>query len=255
LGIRTIHGLLDTAPEGLVDKITTAISALPGVVDCHNVRLRYSGPNLFIDAHVLVDGLQTLDEAHAITQVIEKTVHEIVPEADITVHPEPANPARKDDQLKEQIVSAVEALPGILDCHHVQVRYSGPDIIIDVHVLADGELSLNNAHSMTEQVEEAIKQVVPGADITVHAEPTNPHENPDQITEQIVRAVEALPGIQNCHNVRVRYSGPDIIIDVHVLADGQLSLNSVHSLTEQVEQAILQVVPDADITVHAEPAG
>jgi cation diffusion facilitator family transporter len=255
LGIRTVHGLLDTAPAGKVEQITAAISALPGVVDCHHVRLRYSGPNLFIDAHVLVDGMQTLDEAHAITQVIERTVHEIAPDADITVHPEPANLPRKDDQLKQQIVSAVQGLPGILDCHHVRVRYSGPDIIIDVHVLADGELSLNNAHSLTEQVEQAILQVVPGADITVHAEPTNPHENPDQITEQIVSAVEALPGIQNCHNVRVRYSGPDIIIDVHVLADGQLSLNSVHSLTEQVEQAILQVVPDSDITVHAEPAG
>jgi len=87
LGIRTIHGLLDFAPEGMVEKLTVAISALPGVVDCHQVRLRYSGSHLFIDAHVLVDGMQTLDEAHAITEVIERTVRTIVPDADSTVHP------------------------------------------------------------------------------------------------------------------------------------------------------------------------
>jgi divalent metal cation (Fe/Co/Zn/Cd) transporter len=99
-----------------------------------------------------------------------------------------------------------------------------------------------------------VHEIAPDADITVHPEPAELPHNNDVLTEQIVNAVEALPGIQNCHNVQVRYSGPDIIIDVHVLADGEQSLKSVHSLTEQVEQAILQVIPDANITVHPEPA-
>jgi cation diffusion facilitator family transporter len=172
LGMRTIHGLLDSAPEGLVEQISEAIAALPGVSDCHQVRLRYSGSHLFIDAHVLVDGLQTLEEAHAITEVIEQTVHKIAPGADITVHPEPANPPQADDEISPQIRAAVEALPGIQNCHNVRVRYAGDQIIIDVHVLADGELSLKEAHELTEQVEQAILQVVPGADITVHAEPS-----------------------------------------------------------------------------------
>ncbi|MDR3577502.1 MAG: cation-efflux pump [Anaerolineaceae bacterium] len=171
LGMRTIHGLLDTAPAGLVEQLTSAIAALPGVNDCHNLRLRYSGSHLFIDAHVLVDGMQTLEEAHAITEVIERTVHDIVPAADITVHPEPANSPQPDDQTNEQIIAAVEALPGIQNCHNVRVRYVGDQIIIDVHILADGEQSLNSIHLVTEQVEKAILQVVPGAEITVHPEP------------------------------------------------------------------------------------
>lgn len=51
--------------------------------------MRYSGPVLFIDLHVLVDGTQTLFEAHALTQRIEAAIAEIAPGADITVHPEP----------------------------------------------------------------------------------------------------------------------------------------------------------------------
>jgi cation diffusion facilitator family transporter len=89
LGMRTVHGLLDTAPKGLAEQIITAVETVPGVTDCHNVRLRYSGPFLFVDAHILVDGDQTLTEAHALTEQIEQVICAIAPGADVTVHPEP----------------------------------------------------------------------------------------------------------------------------------------------------------------------
>jgi cation diffusion facilitator family transporter len=90
LGIRSIKPLLDTAPEGLTERVIAVVKSLPGVVDCHNVRVRYSGAHVFIDAHVLVDGQQTLEEAHRLTDEIEDAIGQAVPRADVTVHPEPA---------------------------------------------------------------------------------------------------------------------------------------------------------------------
>lgn len=89
LGMRTVHGLLDTAPAGIEQKIIAAVEAIPGVIDCHHVRARSSGPQLFVDAHVLVDGKQTLAEAHDLTERIERVIQELAPGADVTVHPEP----------------------------------------------------------------------------------------------------------------------------------------------------------------------
>jgi len=89
LGRRTIDELLDTAPPGMEARIGAAVDAVPGVRNCHNVRIRYSGPMPFIDLHVLVDGQQTLTAAHDLTETIEKAIREIVPGADVTVHPEP----------------------------------------------------------------------------------------------------------------------------------------------------------------------
>jgi cation diffusion facilitator family transporter len=89
LGRRTIDELLDTAPPGMEARIGAAVDAVPGVRNCHNVRIRYSGPMPFIDLHVLVDGKQTLTEAHDLTETIERAIQEIVPGADVTVHPEP----------------------------------------------------------------------------------------------------------------------------------------------------------------------
>ena len=89
LGRRTVDALIDSAPAGMEQRIATAVKAVPGVLDCHNLRIRYSGPKLFIDLHVLVDGNQTLKQAHQLTETIETAIEQIAPHADVTVHPEP----------------------------------------------------------------------------------------------------------------------------------------------------------------------
>jgi len=94
LGIRTVQQLLDAAPAGIEKKIVSAAEAVPGVIDCHNVRLRYSGAQLFVDIHISVDGNQTLKEAHDLTRAIEHAIEQVVPNADVTVHPEP-NPEER----------------------------------------------------------------------------------------------------------------------------------------------------------------
>jgi cation diffusion facilitator family transporter len=89
LGLRTIQGLMDTAPAGVADRIKLAVEAVEGVHDCHAVRMRDSGAHAFVDLHVLLDGNMTLNAAHALTDRIEDVVQGILPGADVTVHPEP----------------------------------------------------------------------------------------------------------------------------------------------------------------------
>jgi cation diffusion facilitator family transporter len=89
LGIRTVQALLDVAPSGIENRIISAVEVVPGVTDCHRVRLRYSGPQLFVDIHVLIDGDKTLREAHNLTDEIEQVIQKLIPNADVTVHPEP----------------------------------------------------------------------------------------------------------------------------------------------------------------------
>jgi len=91
LGMRTIHALLDAAPAGMQQRIQATAEALPGILDCHNVRMRYSGARLFVDVHVLMDGNQTLRQAHDLTEEVERAIQQIAPDADVTVHPEPAD--------------------------------------------------------------------------------------------------------------------------------------------------------------------
>jgi cation diffusion facilitator family transporter len=89
LGRRTLDALIDKAPEGMDQRIVAAVEGVEGVRNCHNVRMRYSGPILFIDLHVLVDGAQSLAHAHLLTETIEEVIRGFAPNADVTVHPEP----------------------------------------------------------------------------------------------------------------------------------------------------------------------
>ncbi|MCX6621846.1 MAG: hypothetical protein NTY38_12375 [Acidobacteria bacterium] len=42
-----------------------------------------------MDIHVLVDGDQSLRQAHELTELIEAELQKVLPRADVTVHPEP----------------------------------------------------------------------------------------------------------------------------------------------------------------------
>ncbi len=89
LGLKTAQSLIDAAPHGIDLRVVHAVEAIEGVTDCHNVRVRYSGPKPFVDVHVLVDGNQTLRQAHDLTEQIERAIESVLPGADVTVHPEP----------------------------------------------------------------------------------------------------------------------------------------------------------------------
>jgi cation diffusion facilitator family transporter len=89
LGRRTVDALVDTAPEGIETRIASAAQTVPGILDCHQVRARYSGPQLFVDIHITVDGTKSLREAHALADAVEQAIHDIDSDADVTVHQEP----------------------------------------------------------------------------------------------------------------------------------------------------------------------
>ena len=90
LGFRTVEALLDASPAGVADKIKERVERLEKVLDCHAIRVRHSGPHYFVDLHITVDGGLPLREAHALTEEVERMVNEVLPGADVTVHPEPS---------------------------------------------------------------------------------------------------------------------------------------------------------------------
>jgi cation diffusion facilitator family transporter len=91
LGLRTIEGLMDASPSGAADQIKRRVEAIPQVLDCHAIRVRHSGPRYFVDLHITLDGGLPLRDAHALTERVEQVVADLLPDADVTVHPEPTN--------------------------------------------------------------------------------------------------------------------------------------------------------------------
>ncbi len=80
--------------------------------------------------------------------------------------------------VADQIKARVEVLDNVFDCHAVRVRHSGPQYFVDLHITLDGNLPLHAAHALTEEVERVVERLLPGADVTVHPEPTSAPADP-----------------------------------------------------------------------------
>jgi len=89
MGIRTVMGLLDSSPDGVKEKILELVNSVPGVTNCHSIRIRESGPHLFAEVHVELPPRSTVKTAHDKTLQIEQKVKEVYPDIDLTVHVEP----------------------------------------------------------------------------------------------------------------------------------------------------------------------
>lgn len=77
---------------------------------------------------------------------------------------------------------------------------------------------------------------------------------PDDIENHIIGIIESVPGIMNAHDLKTRRTGPDIVIDVHVLVDAMMSVAEAHDITEDVENALRQEYGDStQVSIHVEP--
>lgn len=80
-------------------------------------------------------------------------------------------------------------------------------------------------------------------------------ELPTSYRRKVKSLITDHPDVHDLHDLRTRGAGPSVFIDVHCEIDGALSLDQVHTVMDEIEQKLDQAVPNAQITIHPEPAG
>ncbi|MDO9414846.1 cation diffusion facilitator family transporter [Pararhizobium sp.] len=60
---------------------------------------------------------------------------------------------------------------GSLGVHDLKTRQAGPAIFVDFHLVVPHAMPVGEAHDICDQMEDAIRQVHPGAKIAIHVEP------------------------------------------------------------------------------------
>ncbi|HEX2779648.1 MAG TPA: cation diffusion facilitator family transporter [Gemmatimonadaceae bacterium] len=75
-----------------------------------------------------------------------------------------------------------------------------------------------------------------------------------EVASRVLRAAHAVPGVLATEHLRIRVSGLDYLIDLHVQADPALSLRDAHALSGAVKAAIRAALPTATaVLIHMEP--
>ncbi|MFP1727519.1 CDF family cation-efflux transporter FieF [Lonsdalea quercina] len=76
---------------------------------------------------------------------------------------------------------------------------------------------------------------------------------PDEERQEITDIVAAWPGISGAHQLRTRRAGPTRFIQLHLEMEDTLPLVKSHQIADDLEKALLQRFPDADIIIHQDP--
>jgi len=75
------------------------------------------------------------------------------------------------DADRERIKEIVCAHPQVHAMHDLRTRASGVHTFIQFHIEIDGSIDLNRVHMISDEVEDRLRQVFPGAEIIVHQDP------------------------------------------------------------------------------------
>jgi cation diffusion facilitator family transporter len=263
LGLRlarsTVETLLDRAPEGVAEKATAAIRAVPGVVDVERLRVRMVGSTHFIDAIVQVPRTYPIDRVDEIKRKAQAAVAGALEDADLTFTAVPV--ARDNESIRERIM--VIARNSGLAVHHVTVHDLGGNLTVSIDLEVDGDMALTAAHDIAQGLERNIRDEF-GEDVEVdtHIEPLEP-ELPHG-TDAALDRVEAIKAalaqfaadgaIHDIHSVRVRDTDAGEIVNFHCRAAPSMSVIKVHESVDEIERALRRAFPTVKRVIsHAEP--
>jgi ferrous-iron efflux pump FieF len=80
-------------------------------------------------------------------------------------------------------------------------------------------------------------------------------ELPDAERARIRAIAEAHPEVSAVHDLRTRAAGPTAFIQLHLEMPGTLSLLRAHEIADEVEAALRDAYPHAEIIIHEDPTG
>ena len=78
-------------------------------------------------------------------------------------------------------------------------------------------------------------------------------ELPEAKREQIISVVSAHPKVLGVHDLRTRSAGRVDFIELHLELDDHLPLMIAHEVSDDVEEAVMTAMPQADVMIHLDP--
>ncbi len=89
LGKRSIDVLLDKAPGIMIENIEKVVLDVPGITSVHNVRIRNSGAEVFVELSIHVSPRATLKAVHEMADEVERRICADIPRCTVHIHQEP----------------------------------------------------------------------------------------------------------------------------------------------------------------------
>ncbi len=152
--------------------------------------------------------------------------------------------------LAGEIERAVRGVQGVREVRAVRVREAGGESFADVTIGVSRLEGLERSHETMDRVEQAVRDRVGPAQVTVHVEPTASRERP---TERVAAAALRVPGVVETHNINV-LEGPDgRAVTLHARLGANFTMAQVAPVLARLKREIGQEFGVARVYIHVEP--
>jgi cation diffusion facilitator family transporter len=259
LGKKSVNDLLDTVPSDLASRIAS-FAQVAGVREVRQVRVRRSGPELFVDLILVVDRAESLQRSHEIACGAEAAIKRELPSADIVVHVEPAEGSGED------LLTAARRIAASHDAaaHNLLVYEEDGLLVLEMHLEMQADLPLSQAHRRALEIDQELRQTTPRlARVVTHVEPAGgarattlaTPEETAQIQAALARVPEfAARGIAP-QNIEIRRSGSEFSLSFRCVMPATTSIKEAHDFTEKIERTLRSQVQNLGrVMVRTEPA-
>ncbi len=248
--------LMDRVPVEAEAAARAAIAAIRPVVDLKRLRMREAGGRQFADVVIGVPSGAAVGQGHAAADSVEEAVQAALPRSDVVVHVEPEETAG----IRDRAQAAALTVPRVREVHNVTVLVVGGRTEVSLHLKLPGELPLEEAHEIAEEVERAIRAAVPAVEaVQTHLEPlaedahVETAENVDAEAGVVTRIVREALG-REPRELRFLQTTEGLVAFLTLGLDPADSLADAHARASEVEARIRTARPEiADVIVHTEP--
>lgn len=260
LGKRTIDELLDRAPEGLETEIRQIIDKVDGVAGMERIRVRKTGPTIFIDVIINVNRLISLENVDKITKNVQKAVSLFSKNSDTVVHVNPL--AIEGESVIDRIKTIVSNHN--FSAHEVKIYKQNGKMSISFDLEAESLLSLKDVHKKATHIEESIiEEFGKNVEVNIHLEPldsqtsksdsVSPEELAD-IYKILDKAKRRFKSIGSLHNLVVNKTKGKYHLALHCTYTGSKTIKDTHVQASHLEEKIKSLSKLVEsVNVHVEP--
>ena len=249
--------LMDRVPAGAEEAARAAIAGIEPAVTVGRLRMRQAGPRQFADVVITVPPGAAVGQGHAAADQVEEALHDALPGSDVVVHVEPEE---DEAAIRDRAHAAALGVPIVREVHNVSVLNVGGRTEVSLHLKLPGELTLEEAHEVATQVEQAIAAAVPEVDsVQTHLEPlaeeAEGRRKVDDAAERdlVLGIVREITGAEP-RDLRFLDTADGLVAHLTLGLEGDRPLADAHAQASEIEERIRRVRPEiSDVVVHTEP--
>ena len=151
--------------------------------------------------------------------------------------------------VRANIIDEVTNVEGVLEVDRVRIRRAGNHYFADVGIGMNRNVTFQAAEQVGERVSEAVRRLLPEADVVVH---TAPRARGEENIFDRIRAV-ATRSNMNVHDISVQDLRGRLHVEQHLELDERLSLKEAHDQVTVLEAEIKRELPEiSSILTHIE---